>query len=82
MYMIYDDYNLHTQAFPEHYLYDPTPISQAIWRVSTQCIAVEERDNKWVFVQGTDGETPEIPSRHIPIPNPVQGHWGHPTFSA
>lgn len=70
------------KAFPDHYLYDPTPLPEAIWRVSTQCIAVEERDNKWVFVQGKDGETPEIPSKHTPVPNPVQGHWGHPSFSA
>jgi len=46
-------------TFPEHYLYDPTPIPEVMWRVSTKCIAVEERDNKWVFVQGKG--TPELP---------------------
>eukprot|EP00286_Rhodomonas_abbreviata_P005688 CAMPEP_0181315896 /NCGR_PEP_ID=MMETSP1101-20121128/15613_1 /TAXON_ID=46948 /ORGANISM="Rhodomonas abbreviata, Strain Caron Lab Isolate" /LENGTH=568 /DNA_ID=CAMNT_0023423121 /DNA_START=141 /DNA_END=1844 /DNA_ORIENTATION=+ len=38
--------------FPEHYLYDPTPLPQATWRVATGCIAVEQRGPKWVFVQG------------------------------
>lgn len=48
------------KAFPEHYLYDPTPLPEALWRISTKCIAVEERDNKWVFVQGKG--TPQLPA--------------------
>jgi hypothetical protein len=34
--------------------------TQVLWRVSTECVAVEERDNKWVFVQG-DG-VPKLPA--------------------
>jgi len=37
------------EAFPEHYLYDPTPIIPAMWRVATKCIAVEEKGDRWVF---------------------------------
>lgn len=48
------------KAFPEHYLYDPTPLPEALWRISTKCIAVEERGNKWVFVQGNG--TPQLPA--------------------
>lgn len=29
-------------AFPDLYLYDPTPIHKALWRVSTRCTAVKE----------------------------------------
>merc|ERR1712060_249327 len=31
------------EAFPNLYLYDPTPIHEALWDVSQKCIAVEER---------------------------------------
>lgn len=37
-------------AFPEHYLYDPTPIPQATWRLATQCAGVEKRGDMHVFV--------------------------------
>lgn len=37
-------------AFPEHYLYDPTPLPQATWRLATQCAGVEKRGNMHVFV--------------------------------
>jgi len=47
------------KAFPEHYLYDPTPLPEALWRVATKCVAVEERGKKWVFVQGEG--TPQLP---------------------
>eukprot|EP00238_Polyblepharides_amylifera_P004547 CAMPEP_0196579266 /NCGR_PEP_ID=MMETSP1081-20130531/19816_1 /TAXON_ID=36882 /ORGANISM="Pyramimonas amylifera, Strain CCMP720" /LENGTH=451 /DNA_ID=CAMNT_0041898785 /DNA_START=101 /DNA_END=1456 /DNA_ORIENTATION=- len=37
-------------AFPQHYLYDPTPIWKATWNVAKNCIAVEKnKDNLWVF---------------------------------
>jgi len=37
-------------AFPDLYLYDPTPIAQATMRVATKCIAVEEnRNGAWTF---------------------------------
>ncbi|KAG5176173.1 fatty acid desaturase [Tribonema minus] len=38
-------------AFPEHYLYDPTPVPVALWRVAKYCTAVEKRGDKYVFVQ-------------------------------
>ena len=41
------------KAFPEHYLYDPTPLPEALWRISTKCIAVEERDNKMLDLRHT-----------------------------
>ena len=40
------------RAFPQCYLYDPTPIHEAIWRVSTHCVAVEKKPGAmgaWVF---------------------------------
>jgi len=37
------------EAFPEHYLYDPTPIIPAMWRVATQCIAVQKNGDRYVF---------------------------------
>jgi fatty acid desaturase len=43
--------NVLKEKFPEHYLYDPTPLPAALWRVARFCTAVEERGGKWVFVQ-------------------------------
>jgi len=37
------------ENFPEFYLYDPTPIPQALWRVCKGCTAVEKRGDKWVW---------------------------------
>lgn len=37
------------EKFPEFYLYDPTPIPQALWRVAKGCTGVEKRDNMWVW---------------------------------
>lgn len=37
------------QNFPEFYLYEPTPIPQALWRVAKGCSAVEQRGDKWVW---------------------------------
>jgi len=37
------------EKFPQLYLYDPTPIPQALWRVCKGCAAVEKRDEKWVW---------------------------------
>lgn len=37
-------------AFPQHYLYDPTPLPQATWRLATQCAGVEKRGDMHVFV--------------------------------
>jgi fatty acid desaturase len=35
--------------FPELYLYDPTPIPQALWRVCKGCVVVEKRGDKYVW---------------------------------
>jgi omega-6 fatty acid desaturase (delta-12 desaturase) len=37
------------EKFPEYYLYDPTPIPQALWRIAKGCTAVEQRGDKWVW---------------------------------
>mmetsp|Transcript_13388 Transcript_13388/g.19146 ORF Transcript_13388/g.19146 Transcript_13388/m.19146 type:complete len:476 (+) Transcript_13388:183-1610(+) len=37
------------ENFPEIYLYDPTPIPQALWRVCKGCTAVEKRNEKYVW---------------------------------
>jgi len=40
------------KAFPEAYLYDPTPVHKALWRVACDCIAVEARDDgRYFWVQ-------------------------------
>jgi omega-6 fatty acid desaturase (delta-12 desaturase) len=31
------------------YLYDPTPIPQALWRIAKGCAAVEKRGDRWVW---------------------------------
>ena len=46
-------------TFPAHYLYDPTPVWRALWRVATQCVEVQKVDaNKaegpttlWMFFE-------------------------------
>jgi omega-6 fatty acid desaturase (delta-12 desaturase) len=35
--------------FPELYLYDPTPIPKALWRVCKGCTAAEKRGDKWIW---------------------------------
>ncbi len=35
--------------FPELYLYDPTPIPEALWRVCKGCSVVEKRGDKYVW---------------------------------
>jgi len=35
--------------FPEMYLYDPTPIRQALWRVCKGCTAMSKRGDRWVW---------------------------------
>jgi len=37
------------ENFPEFYLYDPTPIPQALWRVCTGCVVVEKRGDKYIW---------------------------------
>ena len=37
-------------SFPQLYLYEPTPIPEALWRVCKGCTAVEKRGDKWVWL--------------------------------
>lgn len=37
------------EAFPEIYLYDPTPIPEALWRVCKGCAAVEKRGDYYIW---------------------------------
>jgi omega-6 fatty acid desaturase (delta-12 desaturase) len=40
-------------AFPEAYLFEPSPVHVALWRVATSCIALKRRspgDSRYVFV--------------------------------
>ncbi|CAM9439506.1 unnamed protein product [Chrysoparadoxa australica] len=39
------------EAFPDCYLFDPTPLPQALWRVASRTAAVDKIGDKWVFVQ-------------------------------
>ena len=41
--------NVLKEKYPEHYLYDPTPIHKALWRVAGNCLAVEKRGDMYVF---------------------------------
>lgn len=45
------------KAFPDLYLYDPTPVHMALWRVCTHCVAVEKKEGSmgaWVFNASVD----------------------------
>jgi fatty acid desaturase len=48
-------------TYPDLYLYDPTPIATALWRVASKCVAVEPRgegkDKVWTF---TDKKEPRV----------------------
>jgi len=37
------------ETFPQLYFYDPTPIPEALWRVSKGCCAVEKRGDRWIW---------------------------------
>jgi fatty acid desaturase len=37
------------ENFPEYYMYDPTPIPEALWRVAKGCTAVEKRGDRWIW---------------------------------
>lgn len=41
--------NVLKEKYPEFYLYDPTPIHKALWRVASKCIAVEKKGDMYVF---------------------------------
>lgn len=36
-------------AFPQLYLYEPTPIPQALWRVAKGCTAVRKQGDRWIW---------------------------------
>mmetsp|Transcript_6130 Transcript_6130/g.15576 ORF Transcript_6130/g.15576 Transcript_6130/m.15576 type:complete len:313 (+) Transcript_6130:579-1517(+) len=36
-------------AFPDLYLYEPTPIHKAAWRIAKNCVAVKPEGDKYVF---------------------------------
>mmetsp|Transcript_2654 Transcript_2654/g.4775 ORF Transcript_2654/g.4775 Transcript_2654/m.4775 type:complete len:390 (+) Transcript_2654:283-1452(+) len=39
------------KAFPDHYLYDNTPIVPAAWRIAKRCLAVvQDEDKRWFYV--------------------------------
>lgn len=37
------------ENFPNMYLYDPTPIPEAVWRISKGCASVVKRGDRWVW---------------------------------
>lgn len=37
------------ETYPQLYLYDPTPIPEALWRVCKGCAAVQKRGDVWVW---------------------------------
>lgn len=46
------------EKFPELYLYDPTPIPEALWRICKGCTTVEKRGDMWIWKN--DGLEKEI----------------------
>jgi len=45
------------EKYPHLYLYDPTPIHEALWRIAKQCVVVEQRGDKWVFIESSAKKT-------------------------
>lgn len=45
------------KAFPDHYLYDPTPVHLAMWRVASHCLAVRPEGDMWVYTDGSKAVT-------------------------
>jgi omega-6 fatty acid desaturase (delta-12 desaturase) len=43
-------------AFPDLYLYDPTPIPKALWRIATKCNVVSKADVGWKFIVDKSGD--------------------------
>ena len=37
------------QNWPDLYLFDPTPIAQATWRVGSECVAIVGKGDEYVF---------------------------------
>jgi len=40
------------------YLYDPTPVPRALWRVATRCYEVRQVADAWVFEAAAAAHTP------------------------
>ncbi len=50
-------------AFPEWYRFDPTPVPVALWRVGSECIAVQDHQIGWYFTDPAGSQDPtERPS--------------------
>jgi fatty acid desaturase len=47
------------QHFADLYLYDPTPIPQALWRIATHCNVVSKADEGWKFSGPTRLQSPQ-----------------------
>jgi len=45
------------KAFPNHYLYDPTPVHKAMWRVACKCVVVRKEGDMWVYTNTTTPST-------------------------
>ncbi|MCA9143093.1 MAG: fatty acid desaturase [Planctomycetaceae bacterium] len=45
-------------AFPDLYIYDPTPIPKALWRIATHCNVVSKADIGWKFVVEGNSDGP------------------------
>lgn len=45
-------------AFPDLYLYDPTPIRKALWRIATNCNVVTKAEVGWKFVAKGSSDAP------------------------
>jgi len=50
------------KAFPNHYLYDPTPIHEALWRIASKCVVVRKEGDMWVYTN--KGTTVSNPAKH------------------
>ena len=37
------------RAFPHLYLFDPTPVHWALWRICSNCVSVQKLNNMWVY---------------------------------
>ncbi|MDA1050386.1 MAG: fatty acid desaturase [Planctomycetota bacterium] len=46
------------RAFPDLYLYDPTPIPKALWRIAANCNVVSKADIGWKFVVERNSDAP------------------------
>lgn len=45
-------------AFPDLYLYDPTPVYKALWRIATKCNVVSKSEIGWKYAVQTERDAP------------------------